>query len=118
MISRVHMAEFSKPSLVHRRTFNVAYENLTALESATIVATEFESQTYSRNGASGTDRRSYAVSSETIRRVLGFERRAGVKEAATEIRIALQKGGFPEVPPRSTNDRHALKVCQPDGKGA
>jgi nucleoside-diphosphate-sugar epimerase len=76
---------------VSGQIFNVANENLTVLEIARVVR-GVVGEHVTVDVAPGHDARSYHVSSERIRRALGFVPRATVAEAVAELREACARG--------------------------
>lgn len=84
------------------KTFNVGAENLTVAQIARIVQEEVEGMAgYGKNSVAiettpTNDLRSYHVSSEKIRRCLGWQPRFGVRDAVRDLCGAYMRGDIPE----------------------
>jgi len=79
---------------IHKQIFNAGYQNYKVMEIAQIVrdvlGNEIPVEVIPTN-----DNRSYHVSSEKIRRALGFEARRTVQEAVADLRDAFAAGKIP-----------------------
>jgi len=88
------------------RIYNAGYQNHRVADLADMVRAEVGPQVAIRTTPSE-DRRSYHISSERIRRELGFAPRHGIREAVRELRSAFLYGRVPEplTDPRYSNIR-------------
>ena len=82
------------PELVNAQIFNAGDENKSVMELAKIVQEEVGSDVAIEVKPS-TDNRSYHISSEKIRRVLGFSTVHSIREAVRDLRSALEDGRLP-----------------------
>ena len=89
-----------RAELVGGRIYNAGYQNLTISQIALMVKEVIESETSSGSGIDivttpSDDRRSYHISSEKIRRELGFVPRYGVEDAVRDLLKAFQEDKIP-----------------------
>ncbi|MFZ5865767.1 MAG: NAD-dependent epimerase/dehydratase family protein [Thermodesulfobacteriota bacterium] len=79
---------------IHKQIFNAGYQNYKVMEIAEIVR-EALGNKIPVEVIPSNDNRSYHVSSEKIRRALGFEARRTVEEAVADLRDAFRAGKIP-----------------------
>lgn len=81
-------------SAIDGKTYNVGYDNLTVMEIAKlvqeVVGTEIPIETVPTD-----DLRSYRISSEKIKRELGFAPKRGVRDAIVDLVAAFRAGKLP-----------------------
>ena len=79
---------------VSGEVFNAGYENKTVLDLANtvkkVIGEDVELKSTPTN-----DNRSYHISSEKIKKVLGFESKFTISDAVTDLKIAFKKGLLP-----------------------
>ncbi len=84
----------AKKSQVSGEVFNAGYENKTVLDLANtvkkVIGEDVELKSTPTN-----DNRSYHISSEKIKKVLGFESKFTISDAVTDLKIAFKKGLLP-----------------------
>ena len=84
----------AKKSEVSGEIFNAGYENKTVLDLANTVKTVIGEDVQLKSTPTD-DNRSYHISSEKIRKVLGFESKYTISDAVTDLKIAFKKGLLP-----------------------
>jgi nucleoside-diphosphate-sugar epimerase len=95
------MAEFYLQALewpdekIHRRIFNVGYENHTLDEIAEIVKSEVGGEIRIKHEPTN-DLRSYHVSSRRIAEELGFRATHSIREAVRDLKQAFDEGRIPD----------------------
>ena len=84
----------AKKSEVSGEIFNAGYENKTVLDLANTVKTVIGEDVQLKSTPTD-DNRSYHISSEKIKKVLGFESKHTISDAVTDLKIAFKKGLLP-----------------------
>jgi len=84
----------AKKSEVSGEIFNAGYENKTVLDLANTVKTVIGEDVQLKSTPTD-DNRSYHISSEKIKKVLGFESKYTISDAVTDLKIAFKKGLLP-----------------------
>ena len=84
-----------KHDQIHRKIFNVGYENFTVREIAEMVREEVDHKIPIKVTATE-DNRSYHVSSEKIRRELGFVATHSIRDAIRDLKAAFDGGKIPD----------------------
>ncbi len=74
--------------------FNVGSTNYTVMEIAEMARDEIGAEVHVNTNA--TDNRSYRISSDKIKRELGYEPKKTIRQAMVDIRDAFARGCFPE----------------------
>ena len=82
---------------IQGQTFNVGYQNFTISEIAQMVRTVVENEFPDKkpigvNTTASNDSRSYHISSEKIKRVLGFEAKRSIEDAIRDLCCAFKQG--------------------------
>ena len=84
----------AKKSEVSGEIFNAGHENKTVLDLANTVKTVIGEDVQLKSTPTD-DNRSYHISSEKIKKVLGFESKYTISDAVTDLKIAFKKGLLP-----------------------
>ena len=77
---------------IHRQAFNIAYNNMTIMEIAKLVKKILNDDSIDIEITPTDDLRSYHVSTEKIKKVLGFECKFGIDDGIKSIADAFHKG--------------------------
>ena len=101
-------------TLINRRIFNVAGENMRVIDIAELVKTTLL-QDIEIEVLPVIDDRSYRVSGEKIRRVLNFEPQFSVRDAVKDIEKAFLKGEFGDVSDAKFFNLRTMKRLLADG---
>lgn len=95
-ITNLYVDTLRYPSeLIDEEVFNAGYQNLTILEVAELVKSVLDDSEIEINVVPTDDLRSYHISSEKIKRVLGYEPTRTIEDAIRDLANAFRGGKIP-----------------------